>query len=174
MVNRINEGIKENYLFEDSILVEKQENMKVPLYRKEGQTVVISPKDNEKEHLWACFSDSVNRKIADYIVYKTINHEIVCFIIELKKTKTRNNGASANLQVLSTCPLAKMIYEKITNNNATNLKIIGVKVFGPTAGRNQAKISKKEKGRIDDVDSNCILGIVNHVQNNKNANLASL
>lgn len=110
LIAKINQGIHVSYCHLSKELRELGENMRVPLCKYEENIVLIRPKDDEREILWACFSEDVDQNIADYIVFKAIGNEVICFIIELKKSKTSNNVTKATNQILSTHPLVKMIY----------------------------------------------------------------
>lgn len=174
-ITKINQCIHVSYSHLSKELIEPGENMRVPLCNYEENIVMIRPKDDERGILWACFSQEVEQNIADYIVFKAIGNEVICFILELKKTKTNNNVTKATNQILSTHPLAKMIYEKTTGENAKSLKTIGIRVFG-TGNKAQAKVSKKEKLKLPDklAKNNELLAIGHFIQNTQNEKLNSL
>ncbi|MCK9639586.1 MAG: hypothetical protein M0R39_06705 [Prolixibacteraceae bacterium] len=175
LITKINQGIHDNYSHRPMMLTESGENMRVPLSRYDTDLVIIRPKDDERDIHWACFSDEVERNIADYIVFKAIGNEVICFILELKKSKTNHNVTKATNQILSTHPLVKMIYEKTTGENAKNLKTIGIRVFG-TGNKAQAKVSKAEKLKLPDslAKENEHLAIGHFLQNTQSENLTSL
>jgi hypothetical protein len=176
LIAKMHEGLHESYKYQRMVLSEPQEKMNVPFSRFENNDIVlIRPKDNEKETLWACFSDEVNRDIADYIAFKAIDNTVVCFIFELKKRKTSGSTLKVNNQLHSTYPLVKMIYEKITGENAKTLKIIGIKVFG-TGEKPQIKESRGERRKLPKElakeNENFLIG--HFIQNTKDAPLTSL
>lgn len=173
-LNKIREGISQEYLRDSNILEELDEDMKIVLSSWDDNCVLIRPKDDEREHFWRVFTDEVNLNTADYILYELIDNEIICFIIELKKTKTETNNTKANKQIKSTFPFVKMIYEKITGENPKDLKTVGIKIFGPPAGKRLAKLSKNEQRRIPDTFSCENLAIGHVVQNKRGAILTSL
>jgi len=175
LIAKINQGIHQSYNHSQMELSESGENMSVPLSRYEENLVIIRPKNDQRDILWACFSDVVDKNIADYIVFKAIGNEVICFIIELKKAKTSNNVIKATNQILSTHPLVKMIYEKTTGENAKNLKTIGIRVFG-TGDKAQAKISRVEKFKIPEqlAKENEHIAIGYFIQNTRTERLPSL
>lgn len=175
LIAKINQGIHVSYCHISKELSELGEKMRVPLCKYEENIVLIRPKDDERDILWACFSEEVEQNIADYIVFKAIGNEVICFIIELKKSKTNNNVTKATNQILSTHPLVKMIYEKTTGENAKNIKTIGIRVFG-TGNKAQAKVSKHEKLKLPDklAKENEHIAIGHFIQNTQSENLTSL
>ena len=175
LIAKINQGINVSYCHTEKVLKEPLENMSVPLSTYDGNIVIIRPKDDERDALWASFSDEVDRNIADYIVFKAIENEIICFILELKKAKTCNNVSHATKQILSTHPLVKMIYEKTTGENSKNLKTIGIRVFG-TGNKAQAKVSNAEKRKLPEklAKENEHLAIGYFIQNTITDRLPSL
>ena len=92
---------------------------------------------------------------------------------ELKKTKTDYSTKKATSQIVSSSPLTKMIYEKTTGENPCNLKIIGIRIFGPPRAKKQGKIPRKEKFGIP-VKKTEGLFIGHFCQNKQNENLTSL
>ena len=177
LIAKINLGIHHRYSHQQMELAEMNEEMNVPFSRYEDNEnlVIIRPKDDERDSLWACFSDVICRDIADYILFKIINNEVICFIIELKKAKTSNNVTKATNQILSTHPLVKMIFEKTTGENAKDLKTIGIRIFGP-GNKSQTKVSKNEKRKIPIhlAKENEHLAIGHFIQNNQSESLTSL
>lgn len=175
LIAKINQGIHQSYCHSERVLRESGENMSVPLSKYEQNLLIIKPHDDERNILWACFSDEIDHCIADYIVFKAIDNEVVCFIIELKKAKTSSNVTKATNQILSTHPLVKMIYEKTTGENAKNLKTIGIRIFG-TDNKPQNKVSKPDKRKIPDqlAKENEHLAIGHFIQNTRTDNLTSL
>lgn len=176
LIAQINQGIHDSYKYQRMVLGEPQEKMSVPFSKYENDDIIlIRPKDNEKEVLWACFSDDVNRNIADYIAFKAIDNEVICFIFELKKRKTSSSTSKVNEQIHSTYPLVKMIFEKTTGQNAKNLKIIGLKVFG-TGDKPQLKESRNERRKLPNElakeNENLLIG--HFIQNTKDSRLTSL
>ena len=57
-IDTLHQGISQAYIFNNDVLVEPNENMKVPLYKREEQVVVISPNDDERKGIWVCFLKS--------------------------------------------------------------------------------------------------------------------
>ncbi|PWJ42244.1 hypothetical protein [Sediminitomix flava] len=167
---KIGEGINESSKCLTGLLEEESEQMKVPLsqYEKLDKTLVISPLDNEKDRVWAFFTSSVSLEIADYIIYSLQGDDIFCFVLDLKKSKTNDNKSKGRKQIVSTIPLAKMLYEKTTGVNPEELKCVGIRVFGPPRGKkvpNKLEPSKDDDGK---------LVIVNYNQNKSGAKLTSL
>ena len=133
MIEKIISRIKPKYITTDNYnLSEPKEKMKVRLYKNDENIAIIRLDDDERDGLWKYFLDTdiAEHDIADYILFKETCSEIICFIVELKKRKTKHNTNKANKQILSTLPIAKMIYEKSTNLNAKSLKVVGLKIFG--------------------------------------------
>jgi hypothetical protein len=174
ILQKINLGINAEFIASGNTLDEPNEKMCVPLSKYEKNFVLIKPKDDERKYFWSFFSDKVYRKTADYILYEIVNEEVVCFILELKKTKTGSNTDKATKQIKSTFPLAKMIYEKTTGQNPKYLKTIGIRVFGPIAGKKNSKITKNDRRKIPNSFSNDNLAIGYFTQNSKNTQLTSL
>ncbi|MEI6138624.1 MAG: hypothetical protein WCP85_05145 [Mariniphaga sp.] len=177
LIAKINLGIHHRYSHQQKELAEMNEIMNVPFsrYEDDENLVIIRPKDDERDSLWACFSDVICRDIADYILFKVIDDEVICFILELKKAKTDDSVVKATSQIRSTHPLVKMIYEKTTGENAKNLKTIGIRVFG-TGNKSQVKINRKVKRKIPDqlVNTNENFAIGHFIQNKQSENLTSL
>ena len=173
LISLIRDGINKEYLYVDLVLFEERENMNVPLSPKDSEIVLIHPKDDERDGLWSCFSDHVDRQIADFIAFKDINNEIVGFIFELKKSKTDNNVKKASDQIISTYPLLRMIYEKTTGQNACDLKTIGIRIFG-VGGKSVQKIPRADKIKIPDELEREYLAIGNFIQNRNDNQLCSL
>lgn len=167
MIQTIKKGISKEYLQTVHFLEEKQESMKIGFHKNDlaDEIAVIRPNDNEKEHLWKCFSENVNNDIADYILFKKIGSKMVCFIIELKKSKTDANTKKATSQIKSTFPLAKMIYEKTTGENPALLRLIGIRLFGITGSRKQQKLSRKSKLDFSQGTSDGNISIISFSQN---------
>lgn len=174
ILEKIREGINEHYISGSKELVEDLENMNVPLYKGDGEVILIKPEDNEKNKLWACLSETTEREIADYIAFTKINNEVICFIFELKKTKTIDSTHKATKQILSTHPLVKMIYEKTTGLNPKELKTLGLRVFGTVGGKRQSKQSAKDRRDVQREVLKDNLGIGYFVQSNKTSKLSSL
>lgn len=173
-LGKIEEGINSDYKYTDSFLEESHEGMIVPLSSKEKGYIIINPKDDEKKHLWAFCSEDVNREIADYIIFKVVGGELIAFVIELKKAKTDYNTKRASKQVISTHPLVKMIYEKTTGENPKDLKVVGIRVFGPGSRSKSCKMSRASKIILPDNTDKENLAIASFTQNRKKANLTSL
>jgi len=174
ILEKIRAGIHQSYISNETILLEPDENMSIPLYKGDSDIVLIKPKDNEKERLWACLSSSTEREIADYIAFAIIDKQIICFILELKKTKTLDSNKKASKQIISTHPLVKLIYEKTTGINPKNLKTVGIRVFGPAGKKRQAKQSRKDKTDVDADMKKDLLAIGYFVQSNNTSNMCSL
>lgn len=174
ILNLIKEGIHSDYSYNEKSLIESQEEMNVPLTYKDKDCLIICPKDNEKEHLWSCFSSNTDLNIADYIIFKIIDDEVIAFIIELKNNKTTTKTAKATKQITSTHALVKMIYEKTTNINPKDLRTIGLRVFGPDPRKKAQKIPRTNKREIEDTTRRDLLAISSFTQNTKTAKLTDL
>lgn len=166
------EELKKGLLCTTSLrLIEPLEGMEVSFWNKENfeRIAVFKPLDNEKERLWACFTDKVDLEIADYVVFTQVEQTIYVFIIELKKRKTSDNTKKATKQINSTLPLVKMMYEKITEEVLKNDQIIGVRVFG-TGNKKVRKIPANDKLILD---KNHRIPIFSFTQNKSNEQLTS-
>ncbi|MDC1106979.1 hypothetical protein OAT16_09755 [Prolixibacteraceae bacterium] len=165
----------DSYLDEASFLEEVGEEMKVP-FDITDDMVLLSPKDNEKNHLWCFLSEEGDHEIADYIVFKQIGSDMVCFIMELKCRKTSDNTKKATKQICSTYPLVRMMYEKTTGLDPEQLKVIGLRVFGPpNSGKvtnNGRKFPAKLEMRVDGTSLRLVIG--HFEQNSKKQKLTCL
>lgn len=165
-------GVREDYKFDSFELVEEQEEMNVLLHKRDHNGIlIIQPQNDERDFLWRCYSNQVERGIADYIIFKRINHKIVAFIIEMKKRKTDDNTKKAKHQIISTYPKVIEIYGKITGNWTENLEVVGLRLFGAPRTK---KVSNAYKLGLPEILENGKLPVANFTLNKNGEKLIPL